>query len=150
MHIENGQSNGEEPESSHNITGPGATRPKPVRNTWPIGWRDLECLHPPEQAFCCPFVVGDASAFEPGNEAHMLDHGELYVVATCREDAIVLAREALATRGCPEYTVSGAYYMDQLLAMAQCLHRTSIGSILPADPFNSGEPPHESFEGIKE
>jgi hypothetical protein len=67
-------------------------------------------------------------------------------LAETREEALGLAREALATRcdGGIDYTVVGVFFVDQLLAMAQRAHRTTAGILQPTGPSNSDEPPHEA------
>jgi len=73
-------------------------------------------------------------------------------MAENREEALGVARKPLATRceGTIDYTVVGVFYVDQLLGMAQRAHRTTAGIMMPADPTNSDEPPHEEMEALRE
>ena len=75
-----------------------------------------------------------------------------YVMAETREETLSIARKALATR-CGDtinYTVVGVFYVDQLLGMVQRAHRTTVGILMPTDPANSDEPPHEETEALRE
>jgi hypothetical protein len=117
-----------------------------LRLTSPIHCNDAGFhRHRGQQAFAVVFVVGPSSALEPGNDDTLLDWGDLYVLAETPEDALRLAREALATRngGRIGYTVVGVFYVDQLLGMAQCAHRTTAGILEPTNATNSDNPPHE-------
>jgi hypothetical protein len=74
------------------------------------------------------------------------------VMAETREEALGVARKALKARcqGNIDYTVVGVFYVDQLLGMAQRAHRTTVGIVMPTDPTNSDEPPHEEMEALRE
>jgi hypothetical protein len=61
------------------------------------------------------------------------------------------ARRLRPAAGAPVgYTVVGVFYVDQLLGMAQRAHRTTAGIVMPTDPTNSDEPPHEDIGALRE